>query len=64
MTVRIDLVTHRQLRELSGRYGRLMSMHVSRADLVRMGVSLLALELERRELSAGNAGWSHEDGNR
>jgi hypothetical protein len=40
-TVRIDLETHDQLADLAELWSERWSMHVSMADVVRMGVSLL-----------------------
>lgn len=47
-TVRVDLRTHEDLTLLAERYAGILKQHVSIADAVRMGVSLLALNAERR----------------
>ena len=48
-TVRVDEPTHRQLHELAERYRREWGRHVSLADLVRMGLTLLLADIDRRE---------------
>jgi hypothetical protein len=47
VTVRVDRVTRNQLRELSRRYGDLWGSRLTMADVVRMGVSVLASRLEK-----------------
>lgn len=47
-TIRVDLRTHEDLALLARRYAGILRQHVSIADAVRMGVSLLAMNAERR----------------
>lgn len=48
-TVRVDLGTHAALRDLCIRYRLGWKRHVSIADIVRMGVTLLNADIDRRE---------------
>lgn len=47
-TVRIDPQTHAALRDLTIRYRLAWRRHVSIADIVRMGVTLLNADIDRR----------------
>jgi hypothetical protein len=46
-TVRVDLQTHADLRRLASEWSAQLGMRLSVADVVRMGVTLLALRRRR-----------------
>lgn len=48
-TVRVDEQTHRDLQYLSARYSLTTDRYHSLADMVRIGLTLSTIELERRE---------------
>jgi hypothetical protein len=48
-TIRVDAESHRALYELQIRYEQRWGTHVSLADLVRMGISLLNRDIANRE---------------
>jgi len=48
-TIRVDAESHRALYELQIRYEHRWGTHVSLADLVRMGISLLNRDIANRE---------------
>lgn len=47
-TIRVDLYTHKDLDWLSKRMSELTGRYLSRVDIVRMGVTLVAREYDRR----------------
>lgn len=51
-TIRVDAQSHRALYELQIRYEHRWGTHVSLADLVRMGISLLNRDIANRERTA------------
>jgi Arc/MetJ-type ribon-helix-helix transcriptional regulator len=54
-TVRVDLQTHQQLQDLAERYSVQWGLHVSIADVVRMGLTLILADIERREDGEGSS---------
>jgi hypothetical protein len=48
-TIRVDAQTHDQMREIARRYASEWGRHVSLADLVRMGITLLLSDIDRRD---------------
>lgn len=48
-TIRVDELTHADLRRMAERFGRRWRRHVSLADLVRMGLALLERDIGQRE---------------
>lgn len=48
-TIRVDRDSHAALRDLSRRYREEWGVHVSLADLIRMGISLLNRDIANRE---------------
>lgn len=48
-TIRVDAESHRALCDLQLRYEQRWGTHVSLADLVRMGISLLNRDIANRE---------------
>lgn len=48
-TVRIDLTSHEELKRVCRLYSAEWKRHISVADVVRMGISALARDWERRK---------------
>jgi hypothetical protein len=51
----VDLQTHQQLQDLAERYSVQWGLHVSIADVVRMGLTLILADIERREDGEGSS---------
>jgi hypothetical protein len=48
-TVRIDMESHRALKELARRWSALKGVHCSLVDVVRMGIALTAKSIDKEE---------------
>jgi len=54
-TVRIDRQSHSDLKRISIRFSNAIGRHVSMADAVRMGITLVAAAVYKRELRKNGA---------
>lgn len=57
-TIRVDVQSREELRRLAREYSRMWGRHVSLADLVRMGITLLAKAAERKD---GESRWESSE---